>query len=523
MFSLEASLGQFARLLQQIASTFDGVFFLHDAVEKRLVYVSPNFSQLCGRSEECLYRDHAAFQDSVHPEDRPRVAGWFKKALGGSVSSSEFRILLPYGETRWLACCVGPILDQAGAVVRLAGLAMDITRRINAEHGLRQSQAQLRQVHKMQALGTLLAGVAHEINNPLNTLMFNVPLLSEVWRDLVPFLKEKAQDDPEARFGGMPAGLLADKLGQVLTDTESAVGRAAKIVGHLKDFARPAPVPQIEETSLNLAVEKALSLTAATLRKARVRVETSLDPQPPCLLADPTSLEEILINLIMNAAEAMDHHQGRIEVRTSQEGGRIRLEVADNGRGVPEDIADRLFEPFVTQRPDRSGTGLGLSVTRDLVQEFGGTISYQSQPGQGTVFTVLFPLNPRARLAQVLVVDDDQAMRRIMQKTLLAEPGIAVQVASGGMEALVKLGRYTPDLIVLDLFMPGMDGQELCRHLKSTPAFSQIGVLVVTGLPDSPEAQGIRESGMAEVLGKPIHVKVFMDKVQALLGRARGA
>jgi PAS domain S-box-containing protein len=519
MLSTESGLGQFVRLFQQIASTFDGIFFLYDAVAHRLVYISPNYFKLCGHSEEDLYRDYTSFLEAVHPEDRIKVTRWFRKGLGGSISSSEYRILLPYGETHWVTSCVGPICDRGGSVIRLVGLTMDITRRMNAEHGLRQSQAQLRQVHKMEALGTLLAGVAHEINNPINTLMFNVAMLSDIWRDVLPLLQDKAQEDPGAKFGDVPVGVLANKLGQVLEDTSEAVNRAAKIVQHLKDFARPDPVTQAKETSLNQAVQKALSLTTATLRKARVELGTQLSPDLPHLLADPTSLEEILINLIMNAVDAMDHDHGLIEVRTGREasGDMIYLEVADNGRGVPNDIADRLFEPFVTQRSDRNGTGLGLSVTRDLVQEFKGGISFESKPGEGTVFKVLFPLIPRTRLAQVLVVDDDQSMRQIIQRALNSKPGISVQMASSGMEALVKLGDYKPDAIVLDLFMPAMDGVELCRHIKSTPDLAEIGVLVVTGLPDSPEAQIIRDSGLAEVLAKPFEVKTFLDKINQLI------
>ncbi len=525
MLSAESALGQFIRLFQQIGRTFDGIFFLYDAVEKRMVHVSQNFFTMFGRSEDEVYHDPKSFLKTVHPEDRGRALRWFQKGLSGSISSSEYRVLLPYGETRWQASCLGPICDASGATIRLVGLSLDITRRMNAEHGLRQSQAQLRQVQKMEALGTLLAGVAHEINNPINTLMFNVSMLSDIWRDVLPLLRQKAQEEPGARFGGIPIKLLTGKLGQVLEDTDEAINRAANIVAHLKDFARPSPVSQPRETSLNQAVEKALSLTSATVRRARVELRTELDPSLPNLLADPTSLEEILINLVMNATEAIDHDHGLVEVRTGRDPGgeMVFLEVKDNGRGVPEEIADRLFEPFVTQRPNRNGTGLGLSVTRDLVQQFGGSISYESTANQGTVFKVLFPLIPSVRPAQVLVVDDDQTMRQAIQKSLSANPELSVQVADNGMEALVKLGRYTPDVIVLDLFMPGMDGSELIRHIKSTPAFAQIGVLVITGLPDSPEAQAIRESGLAEVVAKPFNFQYFINKLKRLIARGESA
>jgi CheY-like chemotaxis protein len=191
--------------------------------------------------------------------------------------------------------------------------------------------------------------------------------------------------------------------------------------------------------------------------------------------------------------------------------------VADNGRGVPVEIADRLFEPFVTQRPKGNGTGLGLSVTRNLVEECGGVISYESNPDEGTVFKVAFPLISSIRPTQVLVVDDDQTMRQIIQKRLSRQPGISVQVANNGVEAVVKLGRYTPDIIVTDLFMPGMDGRELLRHVKSTPALSQVDLLVITGLPDSPEAQEIRESGLADVVPKPFKSGELINKIVGMI------
>ena len=266
MLSAESALGQFIRLFQQIGRTFDGIFFLYDAVEKRMVHVSQNFFTMFGRSEDEVYHDPKSFLKTVHPEDRGRALRWFQKGLSGSISSSEYRVLLPYGETRWQASCLGPICDASGATIRLVGLSLDITRRMNAEHGLRQSQAQLRQVQKMEALGTLLAGVAHEINNPINTLMFNVSMLSDIWRDVLPLLRQKAQEEPGARFGGIPIKLLTGKLGQVLEDTDEAINRAANIVAHLKDFARPSPVSQPRETSLNQAVEKALSAEVGVSR-----------------------------------------------------------------------------------------------------------------------------------------------------------------------------------------------------------------------------------------------------------------
>jgi PAS domain S-box-containing protein len=519
MLSAESALGQVINLSQQIGRTFNWVFFLYDALENRVIHVSPNYATLLGHSEEDVYQNPKYFLKAVHPEDRGKVLRWFRKGLAGSMSNSEYRVLLPYGETRWQASCLVPIRDTRGVTVRLVGLVLDITRRMNAEHGLRQSQAQLRQVQKMEALGTLLAGVAHEINNPINTLMFNVPLLNDIWRDVLPVMQIKADQDPEAKIGGIPLGVLANKLAQVLEDTDQAVHRAAKIVQHLQEFARPAPLTHPLETSLNSAVQKALILCSATVRKARVELKTDLADDLPCLLADPTSLEEILINLIMNATEAIDHDHGLIKVKTglNVSGDIIRLEMADNGRGVPVEIADRLFEPFVTQRPKGNGTGLGLSVTRNLVEECGGVISYESNPDEGTVFKVAFPLISSIRPTQVLVVDDDQTMRQIIQKRLSRQPGISVQVANNGVEAVVKLGRYTPDIIVTDLFMPGMDGRELLRHVKSTPALSQVDLLVITGLPDSPEAQEIRESGLADVVPKPFKSGELINKIVGMI------
>jgi PAS domain S-box-containing protein len=519
MLSAESALGQFVGLFQQISHTFNGVFFLYDAIKKRVVLISPNYSSLFGRSPEDIYRDPKSFLKVVFPEDRGKVLRWFQKGLAGSISSSEYRVLLPYGETRWQASCLGPICDTNGTTTSLVGLTLDITRRMNAEHGLRQSQTQMRQVQKMEALGTLLAGVAHEINNPINTLILNISLLNDIWRDVLPILRHKAQIEPDAQLGGMPMGVLTGKLEQVLEDTGEAVNRASMIVQHLKEFAGPVPTADPREISLNRTVEKTLKLCSATVRKARVELKTDLNPGLPPLLINPTSLEEILINLVMNAAEAIDHDNGLIEVITGLDasGDMIILKVKDNGRGVPDEIADSLFEPFVTRRPKGNGSGLGLSVSRNLVEEMGGSIFYESRPGEGTVFKVLFPLNHEIQPMQVLVVEDDQVMRRTIQKALGSQPGISVRVASNGIDALVKLGHYTPDVIVLDLFMPGMDGLELIRKIKSKPVLARIKLLVITGLPDSPEAQIIQEAGLAEVLPKTFTLNHFTDKLRRMI------
>ena len=291
--------------------------------------------------------------------------------------------------------------DEVDLLTKLANnLAYGITflrvreERTRAEEALMESRKRLHQARKMEALGTLVAGVAHEINNPINLIMFNIPLFQKIWKDFQPVLGKYAAIEPDKKYGGLSYGFLKKNISELLLETDMASRRMVKIVSDLKHFARHSSVIDMVTMSLNRAVENVLPLVRLSRAKAGVALKLELDNHLPLMDGDIHGVEQIIINLLMNAIEAIDHAGGEIEIVTgSSDGGtRIYVSISDNGMGVDPSISGRIFDPFVTGRLAMGGTGLGLSICYNLVKAHDGEITFDSQEGKGTTFTVYFPL-----------------------------------------------------------------------------------------------------------------------------------
>ena len=239
------------------------------------------------------------------------------------------------------------------------------TRQREYEKALHDSQQQLQQAQKMETLGTLVAGVAHEINNPINLIMYNIPLLQKIWSDFMPVLKERQQQAPDQKFGGFDYAFLADNLVQLLSDMQMAAHRVAKTVLDLKNFSRQSNVAEKTPLQLNNAVNNAMRLAQTTLRASSVDIDIQLGENLPDIDGNLQSIEQIILNIIVNAIQAIDHDRGRIKISTGfqSQDGKVYIRIADNGRGISEAISDKIFLPFVSDKQAEGGTGLGLSVT----------------------------------------------------------------------------------------------------------------------------------------------------------------
>jgi signal transduction histidine kinase len=387
--------------------------------------------------------------------------------------------------------------------------------RKRTERALQGSQAQLQQAQKMKALGTLVAGVAHEINNPINLIMFNVPLLKRVWNDFQPILKKHAGKDPDRKYGGLAYDFLKEHLNLLLSDMDMAVTRVAKIVTDLTDFARQSSVTDKSPMQINTAVENAIRLARTTLGKSGVDLRFELGNNLPLIQGNLQSIEQIILNLIINAVQAIDHDQGEVKVVTGfqKKDGFVFLSISDNGRGIDPSISDKLFDPFVTDKQAEGGTGLGLSITYNLVKAHDGEITFQGRKGKGTTFTVSLPTTLRERRVKILVVDDDKTIREMLSKALTMDQLYLVDEASNGVEACIKLGTYRPNLVILDIFMPDMDGVEVCRTIKKEPELSGTKVIITTGFPGHPKLKEVAELGFTNIYSKPLRLRDLLKTV----------
>ena len=395
------------------------------------------------------------------------------------------------------------------------------SRHRQAEEALKESQQQLQQAQKMEALGTLVAGVAHEINNPINLIMYNLPLIQKIWFDFLPVLMAQKKVFPDQKFGGFTYEFLADNLPQLVADMDMAANRVAKIVSDLKNFSKQSNVAEKSALQVNTAVKNALRLAQTTLRKSRVQIELELAEDLPLMQGNLQSIEQIILNIIINAIQAIDHENGIIRIHSAfqKKDGRILIAISDNGCGISAAVADKLFLPFVTDKQEEGGTGLGLSVTYGLVQAHGGDISFETRQGKGTTFKILMPTLLKPEGAKILIVDDDQTIRQMLIEalTLDQQKSYLIEEATNGIEASIKLGTYRPDLLILDLFMPEMDGLEVCRIIRNEPELSDMKVIISTGYPDHAKLNEMAKLGFTNVIYKPFNLPEFVKTVERIL------
>jgi CheY-like chemotaxis protein len=312
--------------------------------------------------------------------------------------------------------------------------------------------------------------------------------------------------------------------------------RMAKIVRNLLFFARQRP-PERAPVDLQAVLVQTLALRTSQLTLSGIGVETQFAPDLPEITGDAQQLEQVFLNLLLNAEQAIldARPQGRILVRTrvSADGAFACADVIDDGPGIPPDVLPRVFEPFFTTKMVGSGTGLGLSVSYGILEEHGGRLTVQSRPGE-TVFTVELAVRrapekpaaeatpravPRGDGRRALVVEDEPSVRDLMV-ALLTEHGWKVDVAAGGRKALERVGRHPYDLIISDMRMPDGDGPDFYRKvLARTPALARRFVFI-TGDTANPDAWAFLEDSGVPVIEKPFPPSVFEDAVVRVLTSA---
>ena len=236
----------------------------------------------------------------------------------------------------------------------------------------------------------------------------------------MPVLLDHRHREPERTFGGFTYPFLRDHLPQLIADMEMAVNRVVKIVADLKNFSRQSNIAEKTLLNINTAVHNALRLCQSTLGKAGIGIRLDLAEKLPDIEGNLQNIEQIVLNILINAAQAIEHPHGDITIQTgfNVKDGRVQLQISDNGRGISPAIADRIFLPFVTDKQAQGGTGLGLSVSYSLVKAHGGEIAFENRPSGGTTFTVWLPTVLNRKAAKILVVDDDRMVRKILMKAL---------------------------------------------------------------------------------------------------------
>jgi signal transduction histidine kinase len=323
-------------------------------------------------------------------QERNSVCPWCPaiKTLEESLPNSARVPYIREGQNRGLMeISVYPMLDESGSVEGVIEYFQDITEQV-------RDKEKLMQASKMASLGTLVAGVAHEINNPNNFIMLNAPLLQDAWKDALPILEKHAREHGDFKLAGLPFSRISGQISNLFAGITGGSKRIKHIVNDLKDFARQSPINTRNDVDMNQVIVKTLQLTRKLINKHTDNFQVYYSDDLPLVRGDFQKLEQVIINLVLNACQSLNGKDREVVVRSSynQDMQAVQVEITDQGEGIfPEDLP-RIIDPFFSTRKKTGGTGLGLAVTSSIVKDHGGVLEFLSGSGKGTkVRLYLFP------------------------------------------------------------------------------------------------------------------------------------
>ncbi len=416
--------------------------------------------------------------------------------------TTELDIVLPSGETKTAEMRVVEV-DWQGAPAHLASL-IDITQRVAMEHDLREKS-------RLASIGEMAAGVAHEINNPLNSAMGFVQLLLD-------------EDLPQCAH---------DDLQKIYSEAQ----RAARVVANLLSFARKRDTHK-QFVDVHNIVERALQLKSFELNASNVEVKLEMAPGLTQTMADEDQLVEVVLNLITNAEQAMasESGKGQLTIRSDRKNGGIRLSIKDDGPGIATENLDKIFDPFYTTKEVGKGTGLGLSICHGIVHQHGGELWVESVEGEGTTFHLDLPIldqeeaqesqtmqpsRPAVPAKTVLVVDDDPGNLDLLETVLTVE-GYQVDVARDGQQAWHRIQNKAYDCIFLDLKMPILGGQQLFQQVYDYDEELAKRIIFMTGDSFSSDSHHFLATTGNRIMEKPFDLNALQQHIDPLKEVALG-
>ncbi len=504
---------------RQLAENIREAFWMMPPSADEILYVSPAYEEIWGRTCASLYQSPTSWVEAIHPDDLERVHSIFAQQIRGDPVESEYRIRTPDGQEKWIRNRTFPIRDQAGQLIRVAGIAEEITERKRYEAELVTTNQALNQAQKMEAVGRLAGGIAHDFNNLLMVIQSYTEMLQE----------------------SLPA---RDARRKNTLQIMKAAKRAASLTGQMLAFSRKQIISPVV-LDLNTVVN---DTTKMLKRLIGEDIEFRIDPAESLWAAeaDPDQIAQVLMNLCVNSRDAMPQG-GTLTIATGNvtvedgstgippyvaPGEYVRLFVIDTGTGIIKKVQERVFEPFFTTKDVGKGTGLGLAMVYGVVKQSGGYVWVESELGQGTCFTIYLPrakgavAPDKSTKAEVrfqgtetlLVVEDEESLKEAICD-YLKNLGYTVWAASSGPQAmLIASERGHIDLLITDVVMPKMSGRELSQMLRNQ--YHDLKTIHMSGYTDDAVLrQGIHELGTT-LLQKPFSLSTLAGKVRDTLENA---
>jgi PAS domain S-box-containing protein len=503
----------------QLADNITDAFWIRSPDFREVHYISPAFERIWGCTVESLYANPQQWVDFILPEDRDRVLAVFETLTEASPSVSiEYQIARPDGEIRWIDVRGFQVRDAAGELIRLTGIVTDVTEQVLSRRRLKETEEQLRQSQKLESVGMLAGGIAHDFNNLLTVI---------------------------TGYSDLTLGRLdrADPLARNVEAIKKAAERATSLTSQLLAFSRKQMLqPKVLDlNSVIVNIEKMLGLLVGE----HMELCTSRGVGLGRVKADPGQIEQVILNLVVNARDAMPKG-GKITLETAniyldeayvrrhiavQPGWYAMLAVTDTGHGMDADTQKNIFEPFFTTKEQGKGTGLGLSTVYGIVKQSGGNIWVYSEVGLGTTFKIYLPLvdeqvtEPEADAARlesaagtetILLAEDEELVRKLATESLKMHGYTVLEAANGGEALRISQQHDGPiHLLLTDMVMPRMGGKELADQLLGLRP--DMRVLYMSGYTE----QAIVHHGILDVdiafIGKPFTPDALVLKVIEVL------
>ncbi len=502
----------------QLAAHIDQVFWLLETATDRLLFISPAYESIWGRSCDSAYADPAGISQAILADDRRLFQDAQTHTFQGHPAETEFRVQRPDGSLAWIACQMFPVLDDTGVIYRIAGTARDVTER-------RREQEHLQQQERLATVGQMAAGIAHDFNNILAVIMLYTQMLQLT----------------------VQSSLQQRHLNTIYQQAQ----HAANLVEQILDFSRRSTLERVT-MDLRPFVKEMVKLWQRTLPE-NVTIQLIAPDAPIIVSADPARLQQALTNIAINARDAMpaggdlvlslqgltvaDEDAAPVPEMTSGEW--VAITVADSGVGIPPEVLPHIFDPFFTTKPPGQGTGLGLAQVYGIVRQLDGQIQVESQIDRGARFTLYlpvldrpltaehmsFPAPPRGAGETILLVEDEDALRKAMYE-MLSTLGYSVLTAENGRRAreLFITHHDRISLLVSDLVMPDMSGLELYALLQQEPLNGvPVRLLLVTGYPLKDDDKLTIEHGLVDWIQKPFTMETLARRVSLALNDQQAA
>jgi PAS domain S-box-containing protein len=499
----------FARLFEGL---HEGIYIgVVHADHAATLAANPHLRLMFGWDETVPAGDVRPFDEDRFVDGQARVAFLQQLTRDGAVRDYLLRLRRADGSALWVEVTARAERPSASDGLRVEAVLRDVTERKKLQDQTRDLYQELSQAEKLAALGQTMSGVAHELNNPLATILACAE-----------------------RLAGRQ---LDDRTRRDLDGIHNAAERAARIVRNLQMFVRKRHTTRTT-VELNQILRETLAIRAYDQRVANVVILEALAAGLPPVFADPHQIQQILLNLIINAEQAMldAHGRGLLILRSWHDPEReaVILEVNDDGPGVPDQLQPKIFDPFFTTKAVGKGTGLGLTVAYAIAEEHGGRLSVRSSPGRGASFFLDLPvsgtnlkLQPEAPQGQALpevpagtralVIEDEEALNEAVAAAL-ADDGFQVDRAADGEEALVRLRERLYDVVICDLKMPKVDGMAFFRRISKTMPHVAKRLVFVTGDVAGTDAERFLTESGCRWVPKPFRLRDLVRVARETLG-----